>query len=78
MSLTEEQLREMERHREVDGGLGYGDSKALLDEVRRVRSAVGAVLAAAGCGCYCGHDSEGHDDSCERCLACRIEEALRE
>jgi hypothetical protein len=35
--------------------------------------AIGALLAANGCDCECGHDVESHDDDeCERCLGCRI------
>lgn len=37
----------------------------------------GAVIEAEGCDCDCEHDSEGHDHECERCLACRVEGALR-
>lgn len=39
-------------------------------------AAIGALLALNGCSCDCGHDSEGHDDECERCLACQIQLAL--
>lgn len=38
---------------------------------------VGAVLSANGCDCECDHHSEEHDDDCERCLACRIQDALQ-
>jgi len=31
------------------------------------------ILGENGCDCDCGHDVEGHDGDCERCLACRIE-----
>ena len=41
-----------------------------------VRRQIGAVLAANGCDCDCGHSSDEHDDDCDRCLACRVEGAL--
>lgn len=39
--------------------------------------AIGELLSENGCDCACGHDAEGHDGDCERCLGCRIEELLR-
>lgn len=41
-------------------------------------AAVGAVLSEFGCQCDCGHDWEGHDDDCEMCVPCRVQEALGE
>lgn len=38
--------------------------------------AVGALLAHNGCDCECDHSWDEHDESCERCLACRIDAAL--
>jgi hypothetical protein len=39
--------------------------------------AVRLLLEANGCDCDCEHDdTEGHNDDCERCLACRISWAL--
>ena len=38
---------------------------------------VGECLAQNGCDCDCGHDSGGHDDDCDRCLACRVDTAMR-
>lgn len=40
-------------------------------------AAIGELLAAHGCDCECGHDTEGHDAACERCLGCQIGELLR-
>lgn len=39
-------------------------------------AAVGELLAARGCSCNCGHDSEGHDQDCARCFACRVAGAV--
>lgn len=39
--------------------------------------AVNAVLAEAGCSCDCEHDNEGHEPDCDRCVACRVDAALR-
>lgn len=47
----------------------------LLEKVDRI----GLLLEENGCDCNCGHVSEdGHDESCERCLACRIDRVLTE
>lgn len=43
----------------------------LLDTANTV-TRVREVLIAVGCDCSCGHDSEGHNDDCDRCSACRI------
>jgi len=50
---------------------------ATLEDLRRAEREIGALLTANGCDCDCEHDAEGHDDDCERCLACRVEAALR-
>ena len=34
------------------------------------------LLSANGCECECGHHYEDHDDDCERCLACLIDEVV--
>jgi len=34
------------------------------------------LLSVNGCDCECGCDCDGHEDDCERCLACRIAEAV--
>jgi hypothetical protein len=36
---------------------------------------VADLLSENGCDCECGHHYEEHDDDCERCLACRVEDA---
>lgn len=50
--------------------------EAKLEAAERALAAAVSLLEKNGCGCDCGHDSEGHDDECDRCLACRIEKAL--
>jgi hypothetical protein len=47
----------------------------MLDGDRAKLSRVGELLAANGCNCECEHAWDDHDD-CERCLACRISEAI--
>ena len=52
----------------------------LREEVDRLHAQVGAVirlLGNNGCDCDCDHDNESHDPDCERCLACRVELALK-
>ena len=38
--------------------------------------AVRRLLEWNGCECECEHHWEDHDDDCDRCLACRIAEAV--
>lgn len=38
--------------------------------------AVRRLLEWNGCECECEHHWEDHDDDCDRCLACRIGEAV--
>jgi hypothetical protein len=38
--------------------------------------AAGKIISENGCDCDCDHDVESHDADCERCLACRISDAL--
>lgn len=52
--------RVMEEHRQAD---------------ERLR-AVGELLEKNGCDCECDQSREEHEDDCERCLACRIEEVV--
>jgi hypothetical protein len=47
-----------------------------LDELVRLRTTIGELLARNGCDCDCEHGAEDHDEGCERCLACRIAAAL--
>lgn len=49
---------------------------AWVELYKRKLDAVGEVLSENGCDCECDHDFESHDDDCERCLACRVQEAL--
>lgn len=49
-----------------------------LDEATAILVAVAKLLMANGCDCECGHDSEGHDDDCERCFACKVSAAIGE
>lgn len=67
--------------RTIDAELArYGSDNARLRAIEkaalRTAATIGVVLAANGCDCDCGHDAEGHDDACERCLGCRICAAL--
>lgn len=48
---------------------------ALAGKVAKT-DAVNRLLADNGCDCECDHACESHDDTCERCLACRIDAAL--
>lgn len=52
------------------------DYQAQRDDARRRLRAVCDLLAQNGCDCDCDHDAESHDDDCERCLACRVSEAV--
>ena len=47
----------------------------LLEADERLR-AVRRLLEWNGCECECEHHWEDHDDDCDRCLACRIGEAV--
>jgi hypothetical protein len=56
-------------------------AKALTDRdarLARVVNGIGDLLSDNGCDCECGHDWEGHDDECDRCLACRVNDVLNE
>ena len=48
---------------------------ALAGKVAKT-DAVNRLLADNGCDCECEHHRDEHDDTCERCLACRIDAAL--
>lgn len=52
------------------------ERNALREAAEARLTAVRAMLERNGCDCYCGCDSDGHDDDCERCFACRIGEAV--
>lgn len=52
---------------------------SLRAEVERLKAridAVGRVLAESGCDCDCGCFWDEHGDGCDRCLACRVEDAI--
>lgn len=53
------------------------DAANLLEESDARLHAVRVLLENNGCECECVHYWEDHDDDCERCLACRIEEAVQ-
>lgn len=53
----------------------------LTREVQRLRTrvdAVGQVLSENGCDCECGCPAGEHGDDCDRCLACRVQDAVME
>ena len=66
-----------------DAGQGEHNVLALIDHYQRnsmesderIR-AVRKLLERNGCECECEHHWEHHDDDCDRCLACRIGEAV--
>jgi len=84
--MTVDQLRELIYLRKLfsDAGQGEHNVLALIDHYQtnsmkadeRLR-AVRALLVWSGCDCDCGHDVDFHDDDCDLCLACRIEEAIQ-
>ena len=63
--------------RDDDIRLGAFISRAEV-AFRRIEAALD-VLGDAGCSCECDHVAayDDHEEGCERCLACRIEHALR-
>ena len=76
---------ERDRLRKLFDDAGQGEHNVLalidyyqrqsMDADERIR-AVLALLEENGCNCECDHHPEEHDADCERCLACRIEDAL--
>ena len=78
-------LREADRLRKLfdDAGQGEHNVLALIDHYQRNSMdaderlrAVRCLLEENGCECECEHHWEDHDDDCDRCLACRIAEAV--
>jgi len=49
---------------------------AALARANAKLDALDKVLAANGCDCECGHHYSEHDGDCERCLGCRIKDAI--
>lgn len=64
-----------ERVRELEAQLADAHK-----EIARLGAAITRaceVLSAAGCDCDCDcGSSDEHDDDCERCIACRVDEVL--
>lgn len=53
---------------------------ARIRELEAARARIGEVLSAEGCSCDCGHFDgliDEHNESCDRCLRCRVEMAMR-
>jgi len=50
-------------------------AKRLAGQTARI-AAVNDLLSQNGCDCECEHHRDEHDDTCARCLACRIDAAL--
>jgi hypothetical protein len=83
--FTRELAAEVRRLRKLFDDAGQGEHNVLalvdhyqwlaLEAAARIRAAR-AVLEENGCDCECGCDPDGHNDDCEPCLACRVEEAL--
>lgn len=76
---------EIDRLRKLfdDAGQGEHNVLALIDHYQRNSMeaderlrAVRKLLEENGCDCECEHHWEDHDDDCDRCLACRIGEAV--
>ena len=78
-------LSEADRLRKLfdDAGQGEHNVLALIDHYQRNSMeaderlrAVRKLLEWNGCECECEHHWEDHDDDCDRCLACRLGEAV--
>lgn len=52
----------------------YRERQFAYDRVNAVLD----VIEANGCDCECEHVAEDHDEDCDRCLACRIEQAAKQ
>jgi hypothetical protein len=69
----------METEAETQRKLAFEWEQLYKDRNRKWRDAadkldlVRGLLARNGCDCDCDHDTESHDDGCDRCLACRID-----
>jgi hypothetical protein len=54
----------------------YNERNKLWRRATDQLDVVRALLEENGCDCDCDHGGEEHEDSCERCLACRIAAAV--
>lgn len=80
-----EKVAEADRLRKLFEDAGEGQYNVLhlvesyqrnsMEADERLR-AVRKLLEWNGCECECSHQWEDHDDDCDRCLACRIAEAI--
>lgn len=67
-----------------DSGQGQYDVLGLIDHYQdlnlklssKIRSVI-EIISENGCDCECGCDTDGHDDDCEVCLACRVGEVVK-
>ena len=59
-----------------EGVFAVAEAEAKLEEAEARLRVIRGLVEANGCDCECDHDFESHDDDCERCLACRVQEAL--
>ena len=70
-------LRELADGKARDAGLYARRMEEAQESRRKLARAmrqINELLEWNGCDCDCEHDAESHDASCDRCLACRIEE----
>ena len=83
LARSKELATELDRLRKLfdDAGQGEHNVLALVDyyQAEAIASAarlqaVRSLLSQSGCDCECCYGD--HDESCERCLACRIGEAV--
>lgn len=65
-----------QRKAKVEWEALYKERNRLWREAEGKLDAVRSLLAWNGCDCECDHDPESHDDTCELCLACRIDGAV--
>lgn len=61
---------------EFKGNFFHPDKLICIGNLKVKLESIGEILGENGCNCDCDHDPESHDDDCERCLACRVGEAL--
>lgn len=54
----------------------YNERNGLWRDAAHKIDLIITLLEQNGCDCDCGHDSEGHDETCERCLGCRIAQVV--